>query len=173
MYHIRNGCEINIILDQSMHDWDVSIHEFSTDSLLKILNYCYGNTVNRCFGISYGCFYCTIIKHINTVLKIHNFLCKKSKSSLLQINMTASSVLLQNFIWKHDHRNDPRPYKNDTTAGLLKIYSKYICGSWIFCSDMVEKLFSYDKCEFCINWQNATKELIFQRQDHLSPSAFK
>ena len=40
MYHVRNSCEINIILNQSMHDRDVSIsHEFSANSLLKISNY--------------------------------------------------------------------------------------------------------------------------------------
>ena len=77
MYHVRNGCEINIILNQSMHDRDTSIfHEFSTDSLLNISNYCYCNIVNRC--------YFTIIKHINKVLSSVISFPKKSRSCLLE-----------------------------------------------------------------------------------------
>ena len=114
---------MNIILNQSMHDRDASIfHEFSADSLLKISNYCYGNIVNRCSGICCGCFYCTVIKHINTVLRFRNFSCKKSKSSLLQSECDCQFCFITKLHPKlvlHDQRNDPRPCKNHTTSSIV------------------------------------------------------
>ena len=149
MYHVRNSCEINIILNQSMHDRDVSIfHEFSANSLLKISDYYYGNTVNRCSGICYGCFCCTIIKHINTLLRVCNLVCRKSGSSFLQTECDCqfcfTSTLHPKLVLS-DHRNHPIPYKNHTTERLLKIYNKYVRGNCMFCSGTVEKHSSYDE----------------------------
>ena len=91
MYHVRNGCKINIISNRSMHDRDASIfHEFSKDFLLNISNYYYGNTVNRC--------YCTIIKHINKVLSSVISFAKKSRSCLLQTECDCQFCFIQNFI---------------------------------------------------------------------------
>ena len=128
-----------------------------------ISNYCYGNTVNRC--------YCTIIKHINKVLSSVNSCAKNSGSSLLQTECDCQLRFTSKLFSKlalNDHRNNPRPYKSHTTERLLKIHNKYMRGSCMFCSGMVEKPSSYDESEFC-----SKKELVFRRQDHLCLSAFK
>ena len=113
MYYVRNECEINIIL-KWVDDKDEPLSlEFSTESLLKISNYCFGNTVNRCSGTWYGCFYCAIIKHVKAVLRFRHFSCKMSKTRSLQTKCDCefcfSSKLYPKLVL-HDHRNDPRPY---------------------------------------------------------------
>ena len=163
MYHVRNSCEVNIILNQSMHDWDASIlHEFWTDSLLNKSNYCYGNTAKRCSGICYGSFYCTVIKYINKVLRLRNSFFKISRNSLLQTKYNCQFCCTSKFHPKlvlNNHKNDPRPDKNYTLALLLKMYNKYVRVSCMFCFGMVEKPSSLTNVNFL-------KEFIFQRQDH-------
>ena len=62
----------------------------------------------------------------------------------------------------HGRRNDPRLYKNHTTARLLKVYNKYVHVSCMFCSGMLEKPSSYDECEFVSNGKMLRKNWFFE-----------
>ena len=79
-----------------------------------------------------------------------NLLCNKIRQTQYDSQFSFSSKLHPKQVL-NDHRNDPRPYKNHTTACLLNIYNTFVRISCMFCSGMVEKPSSYDECAFCLN----------------------